>query len=124
MSMFQEAQAAKNQSLFREVNERVKDVNASFNPLLELSDWLCECAIETCVERISMTPQEYETVRAKGNHFAVSPDDGHVVPEVERVVEQQDRYWVVEKIGHAGRIAENFDPRSRNSDVGTETKAT
>ena len=123
MSMFQEAQAAKNQSLFREVNERVKDVNESFNLLLELSEWLCECVIETCVDRISMTPPEYEAVRAEGNRFAVSPGDGHVVREVERVVEQQDRYWVVEKIGRAGSIAEKFDPRSQESDIATETKA-
>ena len=41
------------------------------------------------------------------------PDDRHVVPDVERVLETNQRYWIVEKLDRAGAIATKFDPRSR-----------
>src|SRR6266487_2317719 len=93
--------AGKNQSLFREVNERVNDVNKSHGLWVSLSDWICECADETCTEPIELTPQQYEKVREQSTHFIVAPSKEHVVFEVEWVVEQQARYWVVSKIGRA-----------------------
>jgi hypothetical protein len=64
------------------------------------------------VERITLTLDEYEGLRAEPNTFAVAPSEGHVFPEVESVVAQTERYWVVEKIGAAGRLAASRDPRS------------
>lgn len=107
-----QARAAKNQSLFREVNERVKDVNDHFHAYTSVSDWFCECANETCVERIDMTSQEYEHIRAAGERFFVAPSEEHVWPDVERVVERRRTFWIVEKIEHGGRIAKDLDPRS------------
>jgi hypothetical protein len=78
-----------------------------------LSDWICECADETCTERIELTPQQYEGVREDPTHFIVAPDQVHVVPDVERVIEQHARYWVVGKVGEAAHVAEKLDPRSR-----------
>src|SRR4051812_28071196 len=106
-----ERHAAKNQSLFREVNERVRDMNSKTDLLLELSDWVCECADETCMARIQLTPREYEHIREYPTHFAVAP--GHVVPDVETVVDRQAGFWIVEKIGEAADVAEELDPRSR-----------
>lgn len=111
MSIFEEARAAENQSLFRDVNERVREVNAHFNVLLEINEWLCECVSSECIQRIKMTPQEYEAVRSDGTRFAVAPGQDHVVPEVERVVSKNEHYWIVEKIGHGGEIAARYDPR-------------
>jgi hypothetical protein len=34
------------------------------------------------------------------------PGEQHLVLEVEHVVERTDRYWVVEKVGVAGAVAE------------------
>ena len=34
-------------------------------------------------------------------------------PAVERVVRREDRYWVVEKIGVAGEVSEDLDPRAQ-----------
>jgi hypothetical protein len=34
-----------------------------------------------------------------------------VLPDVERVVERHDTYWVVEKIGRAGEVSERLDER-------------
>jgi hypothetical protein len=102
--------AARNQSLFRDVNERVKEISDGLNAQLPLGEWICECADDTCTERIELTMREYEQVRVDPAHFAVAPE--HVFPEVERIIEQSDRYWVVEKTGDAAAVAEQFDPRT------------
>jgi hypothetical protein len=103
--------AAKNQSLFREVNERVKDVNDQFYAYTAVGDWICECADDTCTERIEMTLREYEHIRSAGTRFFVAPADEHVLADVEAVVERNDRYWIVEKTELSAVIAKNEDPR-------------
>ena len=100
--------AAKNQALFREANEREREVNDSGLWLA----FVCECADEACVELIELTPEEYEKIRESPTHFAVAPGERHVVPDVERVVAQHQRFWVVDKVGVAGAVAEGLDPRS------------
>jgi hypothetical protein len=104
--------AARNQSLFREVNERVKDVNDNFHVFTAVNEWVCECANDTCVERIEMASQEYEHVRGDGTRFFVAPSSEHVWLDVEQVTERHANYWVVEKIELGGKIAEQQDPRS------------
>jgi hypothetical protein len=59
-----------------------------------------------------LAPEEYEAVRVHPLRFLVYPDEAHVEPQAERIVEQHGRYWVVEKIGEAGRIAAESDPRT------------
>ena len=105
--------AARNQSLFREINERVKQLNEGFSMVLPVGEWICECADDTCVERIELSAGEYEAVRVDGTHFLVAPSDEHVFLDVELVTERNDCYWVVEKFGMAGELADRFDPRSR-----------
>jgi hypothetical protein len=97
--------AALNQSLFRQVNEQVKDVNRPFSESIAPPDWVCECADTACIEKISLTIEEYEALRSVSTHFAVAPSPGHVLFEVENVVRQTDRYWIVEKIGTAAAVA-------------------
>ena len=103
--------AATTQSLFREVNERMKYLNESLLPTQTSAEWVCECENDLCVERISMTLPEYERLRASGNRFAVIP--GHEVPEVEEVIEQYESYVVVAKRGAGGAYATERDPRSQ-----------
>jgi hypothetical protein len=107
--------AATNQALFREVNERVKDVNERFRVFTPLGDWVCECANDWCAERIEMTSEEYEHVRRAGARFFVAPGLEHVWPDVERIVERRSHYWIVEKIEHAGSMANESDPRNGGS---------
>jgi hypothetical protein len=102
--------AAENQSLFREVNERVEQLNEGFAVFSEVSEWVCECAETNCVERISMTLAEYEAIRSHGNRFAVAV--GHELPDVEAVVDANDRYVVVRKVGPGAERARRLDPRS------------
>lgn len=108
-----EARAAKNQALFREVNERVKEINDGYSLIVPGGDWICECANDTCVERIKMSVNEYESIRRYGARFFVAPSDEHLWPDVDRVIiDRNDRYWVIEKTGHAGDLAKRSDPRS------------
>jgi hypothetical protein len=101
---------AKNEALFREVNERIEDVNAKLEAG-GLSDFLCECGDDDCTKPISLTLAEYEEVRTDPTHFAIA--HGHDVIDVERVVRTTERYEVVEKFsGQAERIAIETDPRS------------
>ena len=103
-----DANGARTQSLFREVNERVVEMSGFDVSSAEMR-LLCECADEGCVEPIGVAAGEYESVRRDGNRFFVIR--GHVYPEIERVVADVDGYQVVEKFGEAGRTAERLDPR-------------
>jgi hypothetical protein len=105
-----EERVARNETLFREVNERIKQVNVSL-ATAETTDFLCECGDESCTQPISLTLAEYESVRADGTHFAVVA--GHTLPDVERVIASNRRYAVVAKTDpDAVRIVEAEDPRS------------
>jgi hypothetical protein len=99
--------AAANESLFRQVNERIQDLSstASFN------QFVCECYDDHCDKRVPMTVEEYEHIRAHPKRFFVLP--GHHSADVDEVVEATDRYVVVQKIGAGERVAEQLDPRSR-----------
>ena len=98
--------AAKNQSLFRDVNKRVNDINKAHDLWVTLADWFCECPAHKCTTRIALTPRQYEAVRANPTHFIVAPSREHLVLDVERVIDRRERYWVVVKVGGAAAMAE------------------
>ena len=105
-----QVRAARNQSLFRAVNERLEGLADTFQFIAEHTTFTCECADETCVAPMLMTIDEYEALRGHPNRFAVLP--GHVYLDVEDVISTTDRYLVVSKIGAGAKIAESSDPRS------------
>jgi hypothetical protein len=107
------SRAARNQSFFRQINERVNELNEAFSLVLPLGEWVCECADQSCIARIELSAQDYETVRENGARFVVAPGDEHVWPDVENVTERNERYWVVEKLGEAARVSGDLDPRSK-----------
>jgi hypothetical protein len=99
---------ARNESLFREVNEAIAGgqwPGEDDRPV----GFRCECARLGCNDLIELTPQEYERVRGNPRRFVVAV--GHEQPAGERVVETHAGYAVVEKEGTAGQIAEMTDPR-------------
>jgi hypothetical protein len=112
-----DVRAAKNQSLFRDINERIEDLNEGFGLVLPVGEWICECANDACTVRIEMTADEYEAVRTEGARFFVAPGDEHVWPDVEEITARHERYWIVEKIGQAGRLAKQADPRAADADA-------
>lgn len=109
--MNREARIGMNEAVFRDVNERIKDVASSFNLTREPLDLICECGDAECVARISLSREEYEQIRSDSHLFAVA--QGHVADDVEEVVETHSRYDVVRKYkGVPAEIAQKTDPRS------------
>lgn len=107
MSLWEE-RAARNEALFREVNEQVRDLAETFRDGADAT-FVCECSDADCTEHVRLSLATYESIRADPRRFVLRP--GHE-SDVERVVEQADGYTVVEKEGLAGRIAARTDPRS------------
>jgi hypothetical protein len=103
---------ARNEALFREVNERVEEVSSrlSFDGDEDSTGFVCECSRESCTELVEITNAEYEAVRSNPRRFLVCP--GHEDLTVDRVVETFPTFLVVEKFGEAGEIAIERDPRS------------
>jgi hypothetical protein len=102
------ARIAKNEALFREVNERIRELaEASAEKRSELVDFVCECSRDECTDSVALTLAEYEAVRTEPTHFAVAPE--HVTGDAEHVHAEYERYWVVEKEGAAGELAEDLD---------------
>jgi hypothetical protein len=97
---------ARNEAIFREVNERVADVMDS---QARMTNYLCECGNLDCVEEISLTDAEYMKLRSNAATFAVVP--GHALEDVETVIEETDRFHVVEKHPRETAIAEATDPQ-------------
>ncbi|HET7138113.1 MAG TPA: hypothetical protein VFI04_07135 [Gaiellaceae bacterium] len=99
--------AARNQSLFRDANERIQAATPdprSAEPL----PFVCECPETRCTAIIRLEMQEYELVRADAAHFCVAP--GHEVCEIDgvrvaRVIERREMFSLMEKVGIAGDIA-------------------
>jgi hypothetical protein len=100
---------ARNQALFRSVNEQIETRNAMSGATLERIDFVCECPDEHCMEQVAVTLAEYEEVRRVPTHFIVKT--GHVYREFERVVETMKDYVIVEKFGEAGKQAIRLDQR-------------
>ena len=76
---------------------------------------ICECADLRCTEVVQVTPQQYEAVRSDPRWFINAP--GHHVNAQGwvHVVWVNERFVVVEKIGKAGEIAEELDPRNADA---------
>jgi len=105
-----EERLARNESLFREINERVREIAAAHGTDRHLYSFHCECSNTDCTLRVTVAVSDYERVRAHGSRFLVAT--GHNLPDIERVVEQHETWWVIEKEGAAGDLAEELDPRS------------
>ena len=102
---------ARSQALFREVNEHIEQLAENFGT--DGQDlFLCECGNPKCTQAIVLTCAEYERFREHANRFAVALN--HENPETETIVEQNERFAVVESYaGVASQIARETDPRSQ-----------
>ena len=114
--MTRDAQRARNETLFRNLNERLKELDDRLDtasvgaPAVDREEFFCECGQLECMARFEMNRAQYEAVRAYSERFAVLP--GHEDDEIESVVEKHDRFYVVEKSpGEPAAIARENDPR-------------
>src|SRR4051794_35055209 len=100
-----EARLARNEVMFRSINERIRELAMRYAEVGEDNiSFVCECADETCVERVPLTPAQYDELRAIPARFVVIP--GHeATPLVEKVLFRTNEFSIVRKIGLAGEIA-------------------
>jgi hypothetical protein len=112
---------ARNESLIREMNERIEQLDRAAEAGLEgehlVFEFLCECGAGEggdagCEEQIEMTVAEYEEVRQQDDRFALLP--GHETEELETVLRRTERYVIVDKKPEAESFVED-DPRGAPS---------
>lgn len=104
MSSLWEQRAARNEALFREVNENIARLEERHGTTVTDPVYICECANAGCAEQLAIEPDTYRRVRQEPRRFFVRP--GHEEAQLERVVERHREYLIVEKTGEAGRVAE------------------
>jgi len=104
MSSLWEQRAARNEALFREVNENIARLEERHGATATEPAYICECADAGCAEQIAIDPETYRRARADPRLFFVRP--GHEDSQLERVVERHEGYLIVEKTGAAGEVAE------------------
>jgi hypothetical protein len=106
-----EERLAKNEIIFRDVNERIKDA-ADAGGAVAARDlgFLCECSNVDCTLRLRVSVADYERARTEPSQFIVAL--GHELPEIEHVVFLGEGFQIVSKEGAAAALAEDRDPRS------------
>ena len=104
-----EAEMARTESAYREVNEAIAATAAKFEA--DETDFVCECADPDCADRVTVELAEYEDVRARATRFLLAP--GHSEARIERLVERHDEFDVVEKTAPlAAEVARALNPRA------------
>ena len=98
-----EAHIAFTEDSFRQLN--VTHAEAALRNHDETS-FHCECWQERCNHRVLLSAEEWALVRAKGNRFAVAPN--HVAERFEAVLTTYPTFWLIEKFGEAGSLADEL----------------
>ena len=104
-----EVRAARNQAMFRAVNDKIRELNETFAVITGTFTIACECADAMCVSTVEIEPADYEAIRASPRRFAVLP--GHADTSIEHVVSDAGRYQVAEKRGKAAAVADALAPQ-------------
>jgi hypothetical protein len=96
---------ARNQSTFRDANERIIAAAGEIGVDARAVPFICECAESACTQVLLIDLADYTSVRRHPRRFlhAVGHSD-----DVGTVVEVHGHYVVVEKTGLAGEIAEKL----------------
>ena len=97
------ARAAANEVLFRQVNDRIDELNVGLGGSDAVPHYVCECLNVGCAELIAIPHEEYQQIRRNPIEFFVVP--GHEQPDVEEAVHWDDRCVVVRKLGAGAEIA-------------------
>ena len=105
-----ERRIGRNEALFREVNERLRNLNSGFSGFTEVMEIVCECGDLGCAEQLTIPASRYEDVRSDATWFVIVP--GHEVNDVELIVASHPGYDIVQKRStDAALVAEETDPR-------------
>jgi len=92
-----------NEAFSRDLNERKAEWIESGQVV---AGFRCECWQVDCGERLQLSSREWHEVRSRPNRFAVAP--GHIARDHEVVVKEYPHFWLIEKHGQAGNVAEEL----------------
>jgi len=99
--------AAGRHAIFRELNEAWRRYPSLGDGTIDV---VCECSSLDCVSALELTRAEYDRVRAVATRFIVHP--AHETEPTALLVEETERYQVVEVVGQAAAMASQLDPRA------------
>ena len=88
---------ASNEALFAEANEAIAVLAGSLEPRPTVP-FLCECPDPRCLELAEASLGEYALVRLSPNQFLIAPDCRGGDLAGTRIVEQTERYMVVDRL--------------------------
>ena len=104
-----ETRIARNEAIARDINEGIEEAMASLSTE-GYTRMLCECGLSDCERKVAISVAEYERTRSDPRRFIVVKE--HVIPDVEDVVDETDRFVIVQKHeGTPAEVAEALDPR-------------
>lgn len=94
------ARLVANERAVRRANERIEALNrvalmVEPPPQREQAAFLCECARLECEARLDIDVETYAAAHDREDRFTIAP--GHADARIERVVDRQPGYAVVEK---------------------------
>jgi hypothetical protein len=98
---------ARNEALMRTVNEQIAAADkraAGWSLADDQFTFQCECGQIGCEGRVLMTMSEYERARSQRDRFALVP--GHENDQIERVVERNERFVIVDKRDEVEQLVE------------------
>ena len=104
---------AKNQAVFREVNERIRELSLRLrsDAPTDLISFVCECSASDCHATVELTLAEFERVRSEPAQFVAAVD--HLWhPDAEREVGRTARYLVFEQVQTAAADTAEREPGS------------
>lgn len=95
---------ARNQTLFREVNERIAELLNRLDGEAATQSFICECSRTGCTDMIDVPLATYSRVRDDPTLFLLAV--GHEDPSHEDVIEIHDGYLIAKtKPGIASQMA-------------------
>jgi hypothetical protein len=117
-----EKRIARNNATFREANERI-GVVAGIYGVEGAVPFICECEDPACSEIVPLELGQYEEIRADSRRFLNVPGHEAAAQGAAVVVERREGYVIVEKVGHAGDVAEALDKRKAVEEHGQNAAA-
>ena len=103
--------AARHRTLVRDCNEQINATSDRADQPDGTHRFHCECDDRACLETVSLTESEYESVRASPTRFLIMAD--HENPQIEHLVAENARFAIVETLpGASSRIALRSNPRA------------
>lgn len=105
MDRLTEERIAANNAQFRAANEHIRRA-AEMHEVATGVPFICECPDAACMEVVRLDLGDYRAVRTSSRWFLKAPSHGPGAGPAARIVRAEESHLVVEKVGHAGDVAE------------------